>query len=293
MSQQVSSTSLPLICSTPPARGAVLFSVGFVLSIILDSLQQETGVSMDAPDPASFASPPAPHQTTHHVNHNQHPQHAFRDASPFLTSNPFPLPLALSLVLADLDPFRIFHTASWLPFCFGFAGVLMGFLYPSLDLYLRARPPRLHREVSTILRLVGGVMGVNYATSKLAWVNGLQASLAVFVLSLGLWFMFDRTRHGFAASCAFAAVGTAVGCGLVSCGLYSFASPDFLGIKSWFPFILFLSSVCFGSIGRGLAGADPHYRRQLSLATSSAAASVLREGKGKLRSGVGSLCSGK
>ncbi|KAI8834934.1 insulin-induced protein-domain-containing protein [Chytriomyces cf. hyalinus JEL632] len=254
-----SKTSPQPTSATPATRVAILFGVGFLLSILIDSLQQESGVSQ----PGNHH----PHSKTHsqmlqllNQHHNQHQHRSTSNTQQQQLQHALP---PLQRLLDGLKFLHIFHTASWLPFSFGFAGVLMGFLYPRLDLHMCSRPPRWNREISTILRLVGIVMGVNLAVSKLHWVSSMQASFAIYLLSLGLWVLFDGTSHGFLLSCGFAGVGTGFGIVLVRLGVYTFASPDFFGVVSWFPGILFLSSVCFGSIGRGLASSDPQYRRRL------------------------------
>ncbi|KAI9322999.1 insulin-induced protein family, partial [Obelidium mucronatum] len=141
---------------------------------------------------------------------------------------------------------------------FGLAGSLIGNVFPLVDRYLGFKPKKKSRELSAVVRLLGGVMGVNYAISRLQWMDHSQATGAITLLSLGLWFIFDRTLHGFGVSVLFALVGTAFGVVLVSHGLYTFASPDFLGIRAWFPCVLFLSAVCFGAIGRLMTDYSVH-----------------------------------
>ena len=107
---------------------------------------------------------------------------------------------------------------------------------------------KVKREWSSVIRCCGGFMGVNYAASviclfkirilsfgflirhikqtffpppqKLPWTSSIQVSLTLALLALGLWFLFDRTLHGFIISAVFASVGTWVVFILVSNGVY-------------------------------------------------------------------------
>ncbi|KAJ3095819.1 Insulin-induced protein 2 protein [Phlyctochytrium planicorne] len=148
---------------------------------------------------------------------------------------------------------QLFSTASWVPLCCGFSGCLVGTAYPLMDHVLLRRPHKVRREWSSVIRCCGGFIGVNYAASKLPWTSSVQVSITLALLAVGLWFLFDRTWHGFIISAVFAIVGTWVVYMLVKHGAYSITKPDFFGVRSWFPCILYSSSICFGSIGRQLA----------------------------------------
>ncbi|KAF9930288.1 Insulin-induced protein 2 protein [Mortierella alpina] len=144
-------------------------------------------------------------------------------------------------------------TASWLPPTCGASAVLIGTIYPLGDyLWWGKRVPRSSRDWSSVMRCMGGFIGVNYAASKLPWTSSLQVSCTLALISAGLWFLFDRTLHGFVISLIVASMGTAVAYFLVLNGWYSFTKADFFGVGSWMPCILYSSSVCFGSIGRQL-----------------------------------------
>ncbi|RKO89849.1 insulin-induced protein family, partial [Blyttiomyces helicus] len=150
------------------------------------------------------------------------------------------------------DVSQLFDSASWVPISCGLSAVLVGTLYPVLDWTWGARPHRFNREWSSVLRCCGGFIGVNYAASKLPWNNSVQVSITLALLGIGLWFLFDRTWHGFMLSTLMASIGTWVVYMLVSHGFYSFTRADFFGVRSWFPCILYASCICFGSIGRQL-----------------------------------------
>lgn len=104
---------------------------------------------------------------------------------------------------------------------------------------------------------------MNYAASKLPWTSSIQVSITLALLAMGLWYMFDRTVHGFLLSTLFATVGkklsvfltsniqgTWVGFVLVANGAYTWTKADFFGVRSWLPCILYCAAVCFGAIGR-------------------------------------------
>ncbi|KAF9137171.1 Insulin-induced protein 1 protein [Mortierella sp. GBA39] len=149
--------------------------------------------------------------------------------------------------------YRLWDTASWLPPTCGASAVLIGTIYPLGDyLWWGQRVNRNNRDWSSVMRCFGGFIGVNYAASKLPWTSSLQVSCTLALISVGLWFWFDRTFHGFMISLTVAAAGTAVAYFLVVNGWYSFTRADVFGVGSWIPCILYSSSVCFGSIGRQL-----------------------------------------
>ncbi|KAF9099504.1 Insulin-induced protein 1 protein [Mortierella sp. AD031] len=149
--------------------------------------------------------------------------------------------------------YRLWDTASWLPPTCGASAVLIGTIYPLGDyLWWGQRVHRNNRDWSSVMRCFGGFIGVNYAASKLPWTSSLQVTCTLALISIGLWFWFDRTFHGFMISFAVASAGTLVAYFLVANGWYSFTRADVFGVGSWIPCILYSSSVCFGSIGRQL-----------------------------------------
>ncbi|KAF8987982.1 Insulin-induced protein 1 protein [Haplosporangium bisporale] len=148
---------------------------------------------------------------------------------------------------------QLWDTASWLPPTCGASAVLIGTIYPLGDYFWWGkRVERNSRDWSSVMRCMGGFIGVNYAASKLPWTSSLQVSCTLALISVALWFLFDRTVHGFVISLVVASMGTVVAYFLVLNGWYSFTRADFFGVASWIPCILYSSSVCFGSIGRQL-----------------------------------------
>ncbi|KAG0322005.1 Insulin-induced protein 1 protein [Linnemannia gamsii] len=148
---------------------------------------------------------------------------------------------------------QLWDTASWLPPTCGASAVLIGTIYPLGDyLWWGKRVQPNGRDWSSVMRCMGGFIGVNYAASKLPWTSSIQVSCTLALISAALWFLFDRTFHGFMISLTVASMGTTVAYFLVLNGWYSFTRADFFGVGSWIPCILYSSSVCFGSIGRQL-----------------------------------------
>ncbi|KAF9198754.1 Insulin-induced protein 1 protein [Haplosporangium sp. Z 27] len=148
---------------------------------------------------------------------------------------------------------QIWDTASWLPPTCGLSAILIGTLYALGD-YLRwgRRIERNSNDLSSVIRCIGGFIGINYAASKFPWTSGIQATLTLAMISIVLWYWFDRTLQGFLISSTVALVGTMVTYFLVLNGWYSLTRADFFGVGLWIPCILYSSSVCFGSIGRQL-----------------------------------------
>ncbi|KAF9181860.1 Golgi transport complex subunit 1 [Haplosporangium sp. Z 767] len=122
---------------------------------------------------------------------------------------------------------QFLDTASWLPPTCGASAVLIGTIYPLGDyIWWGRRVVRNSRDWSSVMRCFGGFIGVNYAASKLPWTSNVQVSCTLALISLGLWFWFDRTAHGFMISFTVAAMGTLVAYFLVLNGWYSYEYLD-------------------------------------------------------------------
>ncbi|KAL1920278.1 uncharacterized protein VTP21DRAFT_1424 [Calcarisporiella thermophila] len=177
-----------------------------------------------------------------------------------LADGPFRYPIRASLlftlgfavsVAADL----LLHAdegsiTQWLPPVCGGAAVLVGTLFPLFDYWtLNAPSPP---DWSNALRCFGGFISIMYAATKLNTVGDLHLVFTLLLMSLVLWFLFDRTVHGLGASTLIAFLGTVAVYFLVSNGFYSFSRADFFGMKSWIPGLLFSGCICFATIGRML-----------------------------------------
>ncbi|CAG8656759.1 244_t:CDS:2, partial [Paraglomus occultum] len=147
---------------------------------------------------------------------------------------------------------KLIDTAAWIPPTCGASAALVGSLFPLVDYWYLRRPHEFQKEWSVVMRCLGGFIGVVYAATKLPWNGNYHVSLTLALMSVVLWFLFDRTWHGLFMSVLFSSIGTVVMYLMVLNGVYSFTQADFFGVRSWAPCILFSSCVCFGTIGRQL-----------------------------------------
>ncbi|CAG8648151.1 8553_t:CDS:2, partial [Ambispora leptoticha] len=118
------------------------------------------------------------------------------------------------------DIVKLVNTAAWIPPTCGFSAVLVGSMFPLADYWFQKKPQEFQREWSNVMRCLGGFIGVAYAATKLPWNSSSQVSLTLALISVVLWFLFDRTFHGFVMSVLFSSIGTGVMYVLVSCGIY-------------------------------------------------------------------------
>ncbi|CAG8457665.1 12334_t:CDS:2 [Rhizophagus irregularis] len=107
---------------------------------------------------------------------------------------------------------KLIDTAAWIPPTCGASAVLVGSLFPFADYWFMRKPQEFQREWSFI--------GVAYAATKLSWNSNYQVSCTLALISIVLWFLFDRTSHGFMMSTLFSSIGTGVMYMLVSNGIY-------------------------------------------------------------------------
>ncbi|KAL2913187.1 hypothetical protein HK105_207306 [Polyrhizophydium stewartii] len=124
---------------------------------------------------------------------------------------------------------------SWVPLSSGLAACLVGTLYPLLDELLLSA-----RQAAAVRR---------DWSSAISW----QTSVSLALIAVGIWFVFDRSRHGFILCLLAATSATFVVHMLVHRGVYSYPQADLFGVRSWFPCIIFSACVCVGSVGRKLA----------------------------------------
>jgi hypothetical protein len=136
-----------------------------------------------------------------------------------------------------------------------------------------------------IVRSIGLFVGIAFAIRKLPWQSTLQLSLTLALANPAVWYLIDGSPPGFILSTAVALAGTAVlvginpslvssprgadGCDTNSgkqCGVNGTVHPvhgehlvlglfsqESIGVATWIASVLFVSSVCFGNIGRKLA----------------------------------------
>ncbi|KAK4499772.1 hypothetical protein PRZ48_007958 [Zasmidium cellare] len=132
-----------------------------------------------------------------------------------------------------------------------------------------------------VVRSIGAFVGIAFAIRKLPWQSTLQLSLTLALANPAVWYLIDRSPPGFILSTVVALSGTAVLLG-ISPDLVPAPSPravlqgheslnetlqavkseelvlgvfsqESVGVVTWIASVLFVSSVCFGNIGRRLA----------------------------------------
>ena len=96
---------------------------------------------------------------------------------------------------------------------------MIGLLYPFFDDKL-GEPHRYKREWSSVMRCVAVFVGINHASAKIDFANNLQLSLSLAAMSIGLWWLFDRSRSGFGLGVGIAVLATFVTQLLVYNGIY-------------------------------------------------------------------------
>ncbi|XP_041365293.1 insulin-induced gene 2 protein-like [Gigantopelta aegis] len=149
----------------------------------------------------------------------------------------------------------LFSSAWWVAPSCGTAAAIIGLLYPYLDRTL-GEAHYYKREWSGVMRCVAVFVGINHASAKIDFANNMQLSLSLAAMSIGLWWLFDRSRSGFGLGVGIAVLATFVTQLLVYNGVYRYTEPDFLFVRSWLPCIFFSGGVTMGNIGRQLATYD-------------------------------------
>ncbi|EME39417.1 hypothetical protein DOTSEDRAFT_47933 [Dothistroma septosporum NZE10] len=136
-----------------------------------------------------------------------------------------------------------------------------------------------------VVRLVGAFVGIAFAIRKLPWQSTLQLSLTLALANPAVWYLIDRSPPGFIMSSLVAISGTALLLGIsptlvpspspwqvlkggvATQGIFNdtfdalkseelvlgIFSQESVSVATWIASVLFVSSVCFGNIGRRLA----------------------------------------
>jgi len=151
---------------------------------------------------------------------------------------------------------NLFKSAWWVPPSCGTAAAVTGLLHPMFDKLLGENTKQVEREWANVMKIIAVFIGINYASAKIEYSNNLQLSLTLAAMSIGLWWLFDRSRSGFGLGVGIAVLATLVTQLLVYYGVYMYTEPDFLYVRSWLPCIFFSGGVTMGNIGRQLAMYD-------------------------------------
>ncbi|KAJ8313750.1 hypothetical protein KUTeg_008311 [Tegillarca granosa] len=104
------------------------------------------------------------------------------------------------------------------------------------------------REWSSVMRCV--------AVFKIDFANNMQLSMSLAAMSIGLWWLFDRSPSGFGLGVGIAVLATLISQLLIYNGIYRYSKADFLFVRSLLPCVFFSGGVTIGNIGRQLAKCD-------------------------------------
>lgn len=136
-----------------------------------------------------------------------------------------------------------------------------------------------------VVRAIGAFVGIAFAIRKTEWHSTMQLSLTLALVNPALWYLLDRSAPGFLMSLLVSICGTALMLGtnpdlvpppaqlqpgrastLTGNGTSSgnvggslvlgVFSEESIGVATWIASVLFVSTVCFGNIGRRLQPSD-------------------------------------
>ncbi|XP_067119666.1 insulin-induced gene 2 protein-like [Centruroides vittatus] len=147
---------------------------------------------------------------------------------------------------------KLLYSSWWVPTICGIGSAIVGLLYPCFDSKLGEQLLE-SPEWSKVMRCITLFVGINHATTKINFSSNLELSISLAVLSIGLWWVFDRTRSGFGMGIGIAILATLMIQMLVQHEFCKFTEREFLYIRSWLPSIVFSGGVTIGNIGRKLA----------------------------------------
>ncbi|CAG9466520.1 unnamed protein product [Pedinophyceae sp. YPF-701] len=148
------------------------------------------------------------------------------------------------------------ETCWWVPPLFAVAGVILGVGHPLLDKTLGAgeRAPGwpvvvLGIALFVVQYWISGALEPRLTSTTLM---GLRAHDCVLLAwGVAMWAALDRTRHGLGLALLTAVAGPALEVFLINVlGLYSYTSPDALGVPFWIPWVYFAGAPANGNLGR-------------------------------------------
>ncbi|KAF5096699.1 hypothetical protein D0Z00_002698 [Geotrichum galactomycetum] len=143
-----------------------------------------------------------------------------------------------------------YFSAAW-----GTQGILLGFLLPLFDWIFSSTSVDFGKggtDWSSIIRAVAAFLGIAYGVRKLPWESSMQAAAMWGLLNPFLWYILDATRNGFILSSLVAIVGSSVFALLFPSHVPAakLDSPEYISVIVWIASAYFISSICFGNIGR-------------------------------------------
>ncbi|XP_037090426.1 insulin-induced gene 1 protein-like [Pollicipes pollicipes] len=139
----------------------------------------------------------------------------------------------------------------------GLAAIVVGLAYPRFDRWLNSSPAP-GRDWASVTRCLALFLGINHANSRFHFATDAELAWTLALLSLALWWTFDRTTCGFCIASLAAAVAHVVAYYLVMRLVFSHteSSLELARLKTWFPFVAFSAGITIGGVGRQLAA--PH-----------------------------------
>ncbi|XP_065191226.1 insulin-induced gene 1 protein-like [Sycon ciliatum] len=162
-----------------------------------------------------------------------------------------------------LNPLQIQHRVTtlsmftwWVAPCCGAAAVFIGLVYPCVDDCVGHGDSAILTDWTSVMRCLVVFLGINQASVSIPYSDDQHLALSLAAMSLGMWFLFDRTAYGFGLGISVAALATFVAQIFVFSDFYTYTHPDFLFVRSWLPAIFFCGGVTFGHLGRKLADVD-------------------------------------
>lgn len=143
-------------------------------------------------------------------------------------------------------------SAWWVPLAAGLLSLCVGLLYPTVD-SIYGNKPVLNCDWPCLIRISIIFFGINHACMKLDYMNSVQLSVTLSVLSVILWWFFDSTVSGLIVGLISTLVFISVSQFFVYHGLARYKEPDFFFLRSWIPSLIFSAVITFGTIGRQLS----------------------------------------
>ncbi|XP_035214183.1 LOW QUALITY PROTEIN: insulin-induced gene 2 protein-like, partial [Stegodyphus dumicola] len=143
----------------------------------------------------------------------------------------------------------------WLPVICGSGSAFVGLICPFLEHKINDQHMR-SQEWSHVLRCIAMFVGINEACTKIDFPSNLQLSLSLSVLSVGLWWYFDRTKVGFGIGVIVAILATFITQILVHHQVCLYSEREFLYVRSWLPCVVFSGGITIANIGKQLAMND-------------------------------------
>ncbi|XP_055924825.1 insulin-induced gene 1 protein-like [Argiope bruennichi] len=148
-----------------------------------------------------------------------------------------------------------FLTKWWLPLICGLGSALVGLIYPCLKYKCPDQEMRC-QDWSHVLRCVAMFVGINEACTKVDFPSNLQLCLSLAVISIGMWWYFDRTTIGFGIGVIAAVLATLATQILVYHKICIYSEREFSYVKSWLPCVVFSGGITVANIGKQLAAND-------------------------------------